>query len=112
MIKLEDLKKGDTIHYICKHYWHKSYKVTKELYTKNGFELVNCGSEHLQRYNEKSLFRTRKEADEEMKRLRKERKEYLNNKDNLLELLNNNESFLADEDRKIINELCRKKRGH
>lgn len=62
---------------------------------------------YLTRYDESSLFRTRKEADDEMKRLRTERKEYLNNKIHLLQLLSTNSSFLAYEDKKIINELVK-----
>lgn len=110
MIKLEDLHKGDIVHYVCKHYWQNSIKITKELYMKYGYEVVNGkftkGSiEYLTKTSEPYLFKTRKEADEEIKRLRKERKTYLNNKDNLLELINSNSSFLADADREIINEL-------
>lgn len=31
MIKLEDLKKDDIVHYMCKHYWHDTLTITKEL---------------------------------------------------------------------------------
>lgn len=113
MIKLEKLKKGEVVHYICDHYWHDTLIITREFYkeyknyTVNGKFKNNKRMKHLNRYDESSLFRTRKEADDEMKILRKERKEYLNNKNNLLKLLSTNGSFLADEDRKIINELLK-----
>lgn len=123
MIKLEDLKEGDIVYLSCGYHWFSEITITREKYPFEYQDLSKPtvyaiigkskgrNNHYLFSYDEGNLYRTKEEAKEVMELLKQQQKEFLRDKDNLIEFLFTRcNSMLPDADRKLIKEIIEERK--